>query len=109
MEGNVRPIHPRVRCRYVSLCMSSIRNVLAASWSEDGLLAILTRAAYTGPVTARVYDASDGFREIAKMAVPGDPSSSNTVVAFVRSRPDTLVTFAGTVAAVWNARSGELL
>lgn len=60
-----------------------MRNVLAAAWSADGLLAFVTRAAWRGPKhQVHVVDAAHGFAPLARMDLPGAPDGEHVLVAF---------------------------
>ncbi len=84
-----------------------MRNVLAVAWSGDGLLAMITRAAYRGPKNqVHVFDAANGFAPIAKMELPGHPERDRGNLAFVGDR---LLGQAGDAVMAWDPRTGKQL
>jgi hypothetical protein len=82
-----------------------MRNVLAATWSPDGLLAFVTRAAWRGTKNqVHVVDAADGFAPIAKLDIDGDPEREQACLAFAGHR---LLAHVGIDVVAWDARTAK--
>jgi hypothetical protein len=83
-----------------------MRNVLAVAWSNDDLLAMMTRAAWRGPKNqVHVLDASRDFATLAKLDLEGDPERPNGCLSF---SGEHLIGYVGRHASAWSPRSGEL-
>lgn len=83
-----------------------MRNVLAVAWSNDGLLAMMTRAAYRGPKNqVHVLDATRDYATLHKLDLEGDPERPDGCSAFAG---ELLVGTAGRHVSAWAPRTGEL-
>lgn len=82
-----------------------MRNVLAVAWSsDDGLLAMMTRAAWRGPKNqVHVLDVTKGFASLAKLDLEGDPDHPGCLTF----SSEHLLGYVGRHASAWAPRTGE--
>jgi len=84
-----------------------MRNVLAAAWIRDGLLAFVTRAAWRGPNNqVHVVDPANGFSPVAKMDIVGEAEREQACLAFAG---DLLLAHVGADVVTWEARTAKEL
>lgn len=85
-------------------------NIVAGAWSRAGLLAVVMRSGWRGPLRGFVVDPSASFRLLASFPVPWiEPQGVSLLVAFPDDQPDVVVTTDGRTASRWHARTGALL
>lgn len=85
-------------------------NIVAGAWSRTGLLAVVMRSGWRGPLRGFVVDPSASFRLLASFPVPWiDPQGVSLLVAFPDDQSDVVVTTDGRTASRWHARTGALL
>ena len=85
-------------------------NIVAGAWSRTGLLAVVMRSGWRGPLRGFVVDPSADFRLLSSFAVPWiEPEGVSLLVAFPDDETDVVITSDGRTASRWHARTGALL